>query len=272
MGAQLSLLAVFAHPDDESFGVGGTLAKYAAEGVDVSLVVATSGEAGEIADTSLAYPSDLGQLRRQELQCAADTLGVKQLRLLGYADGQLAQANPTEVERKLVAIIRELRPQVVITFDPAGTYGHPDHIAIHRCTLTAWQVAGDPDQHVEQIRSWPAYAPPKLYFRATPAHVFRLLADRFSAIRSGLGLEQIDVSAIVTPDELVTTVIDVSSVADVKRRAIECHRSQLAGGRLGDTWPAELRNELLSREYFSLFGKRLQPGEPLETDLFSGLR
>ena len=273
MCAQLSLLAVFAHPDDESFGVGGTLAKYASEGVEVSLVVATSGEAGEISDPSLARPDNLGQVRRQELQCAADTLGVRNLRVLGYPDGRLADVDWEEAEGRLVAIIRELRPNVVLTFDPLGVYGHPDHITVHRLTLTACQSAGDPDQYRDQVSRWAPYAPQKLYFRAIPRRVMHLMADRVHLVRAGLGLDPIETDHLATPDELVTTVIDVADYSDVKLRAIQCHRTQLGGGgNAADMWPRDLMREFLLREYFSLFGRQVSPGEPLETDLFAGLR
>lgn len=272
MCARLSLLAVFAHPDDESFGVGGTLAKYAREGVEVSLVVATSGEAGEISDTSLARPDNLGQVRRQELQCAADTLGVQSLRVLDYPDGRLADVDWTEAEGRLVSIVREVRPNVVITFDPLGVYGHPDHIAIHRLTLMACQSAGDPDQYRDQLSRWAAYAPQKLYFRVIPRWVMHLMADRVHLARTGLGLDPIETDQLATPDELVTTVIDVGDYGDVKLQAIQCHRTQLGGVDAADMWPSDLLREFLLREYFSLFGRQLSPGEPLETDLFAGLR
>lgn len=272
MPGQLSLLAAFAHPDDESFGVGGTLAKYAGEGFEVSLLVATDGAAGEISDSSLAQPENLAEVRRRELQCAADTLGVKNLRLLGYPDGHLAEVDWQEAEGRVVAIIRELRPDVVITFDPLGVYGHPDHITIHRLTLTACQLAGDPSHYPEQLKALRPHAPRKLYFRAIPRPVMHLMADRIQLIRAGLGLDAVDTDELATPDELVTTLIDVSQYADLKARAIQCHRTQLAGGDLATTWSPDMLQELLFREYFSLFGKRMSAGEPLETDLFAGLR
>lgn len=271
MTARLSFMAIIAHPDDESFGVGGTLAKYAREGVEVSLVVATSGEAGAISDPSLANSENLGQVRRQELQCAVDILGVKHLRLLDYRDGHLAEADPREAERKIVAIMRELRPQVVVTFDPHGVYGHPDHVAIHRLTVAACQSSGDPNKHPEHLDSLRAHAPDKLYFRAIPADMMRLMADRIQATRAGLGLDPIDVIALATPEELVTTVVDVSEYADVKLQAIQCHRTQISGD-IATSWPDSLLQHFLSREYFSLASWRRRSGEALETDLFAGLR
>ncbi|MER3515271.1 MAG: GlcNAc-PI de-N-acetylase, partial [Chloroflexota bacterium] len=153
-----SLLSVFAHPDDESFGVGGTLAYYAAQGHRVALG-ATRGDVGEIADPALATPQTLGDVRTAELNCAAQVLGVSKIILLGYRDSGMAgtpenqdprafmNAPAEEVVERLVGIIRRLRPQVVITFDPYGGYGHPDHIAIHRHTVAAFHAAGDPARY-----------------------------------------------------------------------------------------------------------------------------
>jgi len=133
-----TLLAIFAHPDDETFGAGGTLARYAADGTRVALICATRGEAG-IAGLS---PEEAGQVRERELRSAAATLGIAEIRLLGYGDGKLAQAEPEEVVGQLVSAIRDIRPQVVITFGPDGISGHPDHIAIHRLATQAFDRTG----------------------------------------------------------------------------------------------------------------------------------
>jgi LmbE family N-acetylglucosaminyl deacetylase len=133
-----SLLVVLAHPDDESFPLGGTLAKYAARGARVELICATHGEAG-IPGRS---PVETAQIREGELRAAARVLGVSKVRLLGYEDGKLAYANPDYAVRQLVALMWELHPQVVITFGPDGISGHPDHLAIHRFTIRAFDRAG----------------------------------------------------------------------------------------------------------------------------------
>jgi LmbE family N-acetylglucosaminyl deacetylase len=139
-----TLLAVFAHPDDESFGPGGTLAKYAAEGVAVHLICATLGEAGESDTPELGECEDLPCRREQELRCAADILGLAEVHLLGYRDSGMAgspanqhpralmQADPDVLAEQVADLMRRLRPQVALTFDPFGGYGHPDHIAMHR--------------------------------------------------------------------------------------------------------------------------------------------
>ena len=154
---RLSLMAVFAHPDDESFGIGGTLARYGADpGVRVVLVCATRGEAGEISNPELASSERLGEVREQELRCACRTLGVEDLFFLDYRDSgmagtaenedprALAQADFDEAVGKIVAHIRREQPDVVVTFDENGGYGHPDHIAIHHLTKAAFAAAADP--------------------------------------------------------------------------------------------------------------------------------
>ncbi len=176
-----TLLAVFAHPDDESFGVGGTLAKYAANGTRVVLVCATRGEVGEISDASLATPESLAHVRENELRCAANTLGITDLLFLDYRDSGMdgtpenldphafIQAPPHEVVEKLVQVIREFQPQVVITFDPGGGYGHPDHIAISRYTTQACSLASSSTDFPE---AGPPWQPMRLFYNAIPSSFF----------------------------------------------------------------------------------------------------
>jgi N-acetyl-1-D-myo-inositol-2-amino-2-deoxy-alpha-D-glucopyranoside deacetylase/mycothiol S-conjugate amidase len=161
------LMFVGAHPDDETFGPGGTLAHYAAEGVRVIYACATRGEAGS------AEPDDLGGQRWAELMSAAKALRLASVLLLGYRDSgmpgwpenrhprALVMAALEDVTREVVAVIRSERPQVVITFDPIGGYHHPDHIAIHQATVRAFQLAGDPTQYPGVGEP---FSPQKLYF------------------------------------------------------------------------------------------------------------
>src|SRR5512147_2596770 len=178
-----SLLLAFPHPDDESFGPGGTIAKYAREGVDVHYVCATRGEVGTV-DAELLKPYEhlpedqrLGALRGQELRNAADILKLKGLHYLGYRDSGMSgstdnadprafiNAPPDRVVEQLVRIIRSIRPQVIVTFDPFGGYGHPDHIFIHHRTHEAFKAAGDPAQYPE---AGEPYQPQKLYWSVFP--------------------------------------------------------------------------------------------------------
>src|SRR5437667_3183570 len=130
MAERLKLMSVLAHPDDESLGTGGTLARYAAEGVETYLVTATRGERGWGDPATYPGLAELGRIRTAELQAAAAVLGLREVAFLDYIDGDVDQADPAEVVARLVAPIRRIRPQVVLTFGPDGSYGHPDHIAI----------------------------------------------------------------------------------------------------------------------------------------------
>jgi LmbE family N-acetylglucosaminyl deacetylase len=184
------LLGAYAHPDDEQ-GVSGLMRKYASEGAEVTLVCATRGEAGEIAPGVNATPENLGQVREEELRCAADKIGVHTVYLLDYRDsGMLGapensdprclwQANLFEVAEKLTRLIRRHQPQVMLTFDPNGGYGHPDHIKIHQAALIAYFVSGDPRVYPEQItrENLPPWTVSKLYWGAFPRSRFEKYAE-----------------------------------------------------------------------------------------------
>ncbi len=187
-----TLMAVFAHPDDESFGIGGTLARYGAEpGTRVVLVCATRGEAGEISDPGLATPERLGEVREAELGCAAGALGIDDIYFLGYRDSGMAgtpenrhpqaltMADSEEGVGKIVAHIRRERPDVVVTFDENGGYGHPDHIAIHHMTKAAFAAAADPAQYPQQIQAGLApHQAQKLNYTAIPRRFFRAQVEK----------------------------------------------------------------------------------------------
>lgn len=273
-----TLLAAFAHPDDESFGVGGTLALYARRGVRVVLVCATRGEAGEIADPSLATRTTLPAVREMELRCAAQTLGVDTLYILGYRDSGMPgapenndprafiQAPAEEVVAHLVAIIRREKPDVVITFEPNGGYGHPDHIAIHRHTVAAFHAAGDPQRFPELGLPW---QPARLFFTAIPREAF----EEARRVLASYGVDTRELEAWLNMGprwsaQEVNAVVDVSSVWDVKWRAIQCHRTQLGPHMPFVAWPEEVRRQLLSREYFALAEPAGGPNLPWN-DLFA---
>src|SRR5574340_632415 len=170
--AQRRLLAIFAHPDDETFGTGGTLAYYARHGVEVYLICATRGEVGEAPPDLKGFQS-VGEMREDELRCAAGILGLKAIYFLGYRDSGMPgspdnahpralAAQPTDaVARELARYVRELRPQVVKTLDAIGGYRHPDHIAIHRATVEACRISGDPGLVIDDLAP---FAPQKLYY------------------------------------------------------------------------------------------------------------
>src|SRR5829696_6592761 len=147
---QPRLLAVFAHPDDETFCAGGTLAKYVAAGWEVMVVSATRGQAGQIRDPQAATRRTLGQVREREFYAACEQLGVRSARMLDYMDGTLQEVDPDELTSTVVKIIRAFRPDVVITFGPDGAYGHPDHIVIGEATTIACTLSGDAQKYPHQ--------------------------------------------------------------------------------------------------------------------------
>jgi LmbE family N-acetylglucosaminyl deacetylase len=144
-----TLLLIFAHPDDETFLTGGSVCRYAGEGVRVVLATATRGESGKPGNPPICVPADLAAVRERELRRATEILGVAELHLLGYRDRELHLASPDDIRRQLVHLVRVERPQVVVTFDPNGGNLHPDHIAISRFAADAVSAAGDPRWHPE---------------------------------------------------------------------------------------------------------------------------
>jgi len=238
----LTLLSVLAHPDDESFGMGGTLALYAQRGVQTHLICATRGEAGEVDPQYLEGFNSIAERRESELRCAAGILGLAGVYFLDYRDSgmsgsvenghpQALAAQPVEaVAEKIAHLIRQIKPQVVVTFDPIGGYKHPDHIAIHKATVRAFELAGDPAFASEL----PPYQPQKLYFHTISktflrisVAVLRLLGrDPRHFGRNG----DIDLQAIVTEGNFPTHArINCQPVAEAKNAAAACHASQLGG-------------------------------------------
>jgi len=249
-----TLLAVFAHPDDESFGTGGTLAKYAANGTRVVLACATRGEVGEISDPALATHENLGEIREAELRCAAQHLDIADVIFLGYRDSGMAgtaenddprcyhRADAEAAIRQLVALIRKVKPHTVVTFDPSGGYGHPDHIAVNRYTTAAFDLAGDPGEFPE---AGPAWQPQRLFYNVFPRSFLIEMRDRMRA----LGLDtsdydRFDAEPIGYHDEQITAAVDVSARVDAKWAALHCHRTQdrQTAHRAGDV--SQRRREL----------------------------
>jgi len=275
-----SLLAVFAHPDDEAFGTGGTLSRYAADGTKVYLVCATRGEVGEISDPSFATPETLGQVREGELRCAAETMGVAELVFLNYRDSGMdgtpenrdprafINASAEEVIASLVGVIRRLRPAVVATFEPYGGYGHPDHIAIHRHTVAAFHAAADPGCYPEQGPAWQAQ---RLFYTAIPRSFFLEMRRQLGELGEDTSdLERFDDPRVGWPDEKVNVRMDVSSTVEAKWQALNCHRTQFGPGNLFRRLPEERVKRLMSQECFALAWPEVEPGLQIPT-LFAGL-
>src|SRR5262249_39160788 len=167
------LMAVLAHPDDECLGMGGTLAKYASEGIDVFLLTATRGDSGRfrghrLDDHQHPGPLALAKIREGELRAAASVLGVREVSILDYHDQQLDRAKASEAVAIIARHIRRIRPDVVVTFGPDGAYGHPDHIAISQFTTAAIVVAADPAYEADGIQVLQSHAVSKLYYIAWP--------------------------------------------------------------------------------------------------------
>jgi N-acetyl-1-D-myo-inositol-2-amino-2-deoxy-alpha-D-glucopyranoside deacetylase len=275
-----SLMAIYAHPDDEAFGTGGTIARYASEGVKVYLVSATRGEVGEISDPSLATPETLGCVREDELRCAAETMGVTQLVFLDYRDSGMAgtpenqdprafvNAQAEEVVPLLVSLIRSVRPEVIVTFEPNGGYGHPDHIAIHKHTVAAFRAAADPTCSPELGAPWQAK---RLFYTAIPHSFFEDMRQQMT----DLGLDtqdlvNLDDPSLRWPDEAINVHLDVSHSVELKWQALQCHRTQFGPGNLFRRLPEERVKKLMSKEYFALAWP--EPGSGLQLpDLFAGV-
>jgi len=240
------ILIAFAHPDDESFGLGGLIAKYVKAGVQVDLICATNGDVGTIDEELLNGYDSHAALRLAELDCASEILGFTYVVKYGYHDSGMMDTeenqhpdclwynwenDPDSVTRRVVETIRELKPQVIITFNKYGGYGHPDHIAIQRATTQAFTLAGDPEYLTDGL---PPYQPQKLYYNSIPRFMIQL---RIWMMRlqgkdpRKLGRNNdIDMVKILDYVEPYHVKIDVSDYMDEWAAASACHVSQ-GGGR-----------------------------------------
>ncbi len=269
----LKLMAVLAHPDDESLGFGGTLASYAAAGVETSLVMATRGEAGRCGEHRRGSPGHpgpeaLARMREQELRAAAAILGIGDIAFLGYRDQELDRADPRQAIARIVHELRRTRPDVVLTFGHDGAYGHPDHIAICQFATAAVAVAGDPT-----FASGTGDVPhrvAKLYYIAWPASTWAAYQDALQRLVSVV--DDVERQAVPWPDWSITTVIDTRATWPTVWRAVCCHASQMSiFERLKDL-PPELHEALWGSQSFYRVLSTVNGGRTRETDLFEGLR
>ena len=285
------MLLVHAHPDDETIATGATMAKYAAEGAGVTLVTCTLGEEGEILVPELAHlASDrdggLGEHRIGELAAAMAALGVTDHRFLGGAgrwrdSGMMdtpTNDNPECFWRadldaaigELVSVIREVRPQVVISYDDNGGYGHPDHIQAHRVTVGAFEAAGDPARYPEAGEAW---TPSKLYETAVPRSFLELgyqaLKDLGEA--APFGVTSPDELVFGVPDERVTTQVDARDYLPAKVAAMRAYPTQIAVDGHFFALSNDVGQGLFGLEHYRLAkGPGPQAGEQ-ESDLFAGV-
>ena len=286
--AARTLLVVYAHPDDESFGNAGTIARYSAAGVAVHYVCATRGECGSVDPALLTEYADIAALRTAELTCAAHALKLAGVHFLGYRDSgmvgtadndhpdALVQAPLARVTGQVVALIRALRPQVVLTFGPYGGYGHPDHITVHQAARAAFTAAGDAASYHEQLDTGLApWTPSKLYY---PTFGTRLLKINIALLRlfgrdpSRFGQNSdVDLTLIADQTTPITTSIDSRAYLAQKERAWSCHRSQTGGMDRLRRLPRPLRQRILGVEHFTRVVPAWDGGRMRELDLFAGI-
>lgn len=284
-GEQPVMLVALAHPDDETFGMGGTLAVYARRGVQVHLICATRGEVGEMDPALMRGFETPGDRREAELRCAAEKLGLAGVYFMGYRDSgmpgspdnhhpqALAAQSVDVVAEQVAAFIRKLKPQVVITFDPIGGYRHPDHIAIHKATVKAFHLAGDPAFAISP-QDLPAYAPAKLYYHTMPRGFLKLMVrvmPLFGKNPRKFGKnEDIDLVSIAEVNFPTHARINFHTVADVRDDASACHTSQ-GGGKMSGGLFGKVRRWVDSNDLFMRAFPRPVKGEHKERDLFEGL-
>jgi mycothiol conjugate amidase Mca len=288
MTEPLTIMIVHAHPDDEAIGTGGTLARYSAEGVRTVLVTATLGEEGEIVVPELNTPevkARLAEVRREELNQAVAILGIGNLEILGYRDSGMAgaesnrhpecfnMADPDEAAGRLVRLVRAYRPQVLVSYNEFGGYGHPDHIACHKATVAAFDAAGDPERYPEAGAPW---TPLKLYYTNSPRRLFQRAWEqmRERGLPTPLEDPNFDITRFTVPDGQITTAIEIGDYMRRKFEALLVHRTQIAPEGRFMGIPEDIRRDIFGKEYFTRAAARvavMQNGE-YEDDLFGGLR
>lgn len=260
-----TLLAIHAHPDDETITTGGILARYQAEGVRTVVVTCTTGDLGDVRDGSDVDSSSLGSVRLQELQAACDILRVDRSVVLGYRDSGMAgwpqnsdprcllQAPLDEVTARLAAVIREERPEVVVTYDEWGNYGHPDHIRTSEAATAAFKAASDASYRPDLGPSWSAA---RLYYVVFPLSLVAAFEEQLAkagvvaprSAPSGADAGD-DAARFGVPDARVTTRVDISTVFEEKRAALLAHRTQMTDYFLEQA-PVKVLRGLWRYEYF----------------------
>lgn len=276
------LLIAYAHPDDESFGLGALITRYVEQGVQVDLICATNGERGTVNPEMLDGYESVAALRLAELDCAAELLGLSHVVKLGYKDSGMMgsehcndpiclwQTPQEQVTRRVVEVIRDLKPQVVLTFNKYGGYGHPDHIAIQRAATEAFYLASDSTYSTGQA----PYQPQKLYYSGISSRQIRFgialtRLRRQDPRRLGRN-KDIDLVAILENVEPTHTLIDIRKYHEAWDRASACHASQLGGGAL--RFPLWLRRWVSTTQGFTRVYPEPEHNRIDEFDLFDGVR
>jgi len=280
-GQQPVLLTVLAHPDDETFGTGGTLALYARRGVKVTLICATRGEVGEVDEKYMQGFNSVAERRVDELRCAAGLLGLSEVIFLNYRDSgmegspenehpQALVAQPVEEVAKIIAgHILRLRPQVLITFDPIGGYRHPDHIAIHKATVRAFELCKGANLKDDQK----PFQPSKFYFNTFPRGFLKAgvrLIRLFGGDPQHFGRNKdINLLSIAEVDFPINAKIDYRAVVEVRDQASACHASQ--GGKSMSRGPLGWFRRLFSANETYMQAYPPPEDKKVENDLFAGL-
>jgi LmbE family N-acetylglucosaminyl deacetylase len=279
-----TLLAILAHPDDESFGLGGTLALYSQKGYNTYYVCATRGEAGTVDEEHLHGFNNTAELRTAELECATIKLGLKDVIFLGYRDSGMpdtednkhpdAQINHSvdEVAGRIVKYIRDLKPDIVITHDPIGGYRHPDHIHVHKATKLAFEKSDDASFHPE---AGSPFKPRALYYQIFPRSFLRWavrLLPLFGRNPRNFGTNHdVDLVALTEFHFPTHVKIDIRSVAEIKQEAIACHVSQ--GGGLTRRGPMGFLTRLFGQyeSYMRAYPPVADGRYKVANDLFDGI-
>lgn len=285
--AGLRLLAIHAHPDDESSKAAATMARYVDEGNRVKVLTCTGGERGDVLNPAMDRPGvkeNIGAIRREEMANAIKALGVEH-EWLGYVDsglpegdplpplpeGSFALADTEEVVHKVVKVIREFRPHVIITYDENGGYPHPDHLKVHEVSMIAWEKSGEQDYHPELGQAW---TPLKLYYthgfiRQRMQMFHDLLVEQgkespYAEILDRWKANQADTMA------RVTTQVNVERWFDRRDAALKAHATQIDPAGTFFATPVEVQRRLWPTEEFELAKTRVSTSLP-EDDLFAGI-
>jgi N-acetyl-1-D-myo-inositol-2-amino-2-deoxy-alpha-D-glucopyranoside deacetylase len=289
--ADRRLLLVHAHPDDECIGTGATMAKYVADGAHVTLVTCTLGEEGEILVPELEHLAAnrndaLGQHRIDELADAMKALGVTDQRFLGgpgrWRDSGMMglptndrsecfwQADLDEAVGALVAVVREVRPQVVITYNEDGGYGHPDHIQAHRVAVAAFDAAADPGRYPDAGTPW---QPSKLYYTALPVSFLRMGWEALKELgeETPFGVASPEELPFGDPDETVSTRIDARDHLEAKVEAMRAHRTQIQVDGPFFALSNNVGQRAFGFEHYRLVRGTPPPVGEVEEDLFAGI-
>jgi len=281
------LLLSFAHPDDESFGMGAAIAKYAREGVQIALICSTNGDVGSVAPEFLDRYGSVAAVRLAALRCAAEPLGISEVVTYGYRDSGMMgtpdnqhpdclwQADESVVVGRLVSDIRRLRPHVVVTVAEFGGYGHPEHIFMHRATVKAFHLAGDPGAYPEQIAAGLApWQPDKLYYNGFPKTVLRIrlwLARLRGEDPRHMGKNRdLDLQEALDRAPRDDVRVNVGAYQDALEAAAACHASQLNPRKTNPVMDM-LQRVLVRHQSFARAYPEHNGSRRLERDLFEGI-